>query len=226
MVDIIEGYETEEQQVEAIKKWWKANGNTLIIAAVVGLAGLWGWRFYNESVISKQEAVSQAYSDMLVKFEAQDEGQRLEIVRTFAADNTDNSYGVLASLLFAKEAIAEKNYELAKTQLMQLQSQNRYQPLAALINLRLARVQSELGEYDAALTTLALIDEKQFLAKAYQVKGSIYLKQGEVEKARSAFQDAINASQGRVDAVLQLQFDDLAHAEDAPVAAPVLDAEK
>ena len=45
MVDIIEGYETEEQQVEAIKKWWKANGNTLIIGAVVGLAGLWGWRF-------------------------------------------------------------------------------------------------------------------------------------------------------------------------------------
>lgn len=226
MVDIIEGYETEEQQVEAIKKWWKANGNTLIIAAVVGLAGLWGWRFYNDSVISKQEATSQAYSDMLVKFEAQDEGQRLEIVRAFAAENTDNSYGVLASLLLAKEAIAEKNYELAKTQLMQLQSQNSYQPLDALINLRLARVQSELSEYAAALTTLALIEEKQFLAKAYQLKGSIYLKQGEVEKARSAFQDAINVSQGRVDSVLQLQFDDLALPKDAPAAAPILDAEK
>jgi predicted negative regulator of RcsB-dependent stress response len=226
VVDIIEGYETEEQQVEAIKKWWKANGNTLIIAAVVGLAGLWGWRFYNESVISKQEATSQAYSEMLVEYEAQGEGQRLDIIRTFAAENSDNSYGVLASLLFAKEAIAEKNYQLAKTQLMQLQSQNSYQPLDALINLRLARVQSELAEYDAALTTLALIEEKQYLAKAYQLKGSIYLKQGEVEKARSAFQDAINVSQGRVDSVLQLQFDDLALPKDVPAAAPILDAEK
>ena len=70
MVDIIEGYETEEQQVDAIKQWWKDNGNTLVIGAVVGLAGLWGWRFYGDSVIEGQEQASQAYSDMLVKFEA------------------------------------------------------------------------------------------------------------------------------------------------------------
>ena len=226
MVDIIEGYETEEQQVEAIKNWWKENGNTIIIGAVVGLAGLWGWRFYNESVISSQETTSQAYSEMLVKFEAQDDEKRLENISAFAADNIDNNYGVLASLLLAKEAIVQKNYELAKTQLVQLQSQNSYEPLNAVINLRLARVQAELGEYEPALTTLALITEKSFLAKAYQVKGTVYLKQGEVEKARSAFQDAINASQGRIDPVLQLQFDDLALPEDAPVAAPVLDAEK
>jgi predicted negative regulator of RcsB-dependent stress response len=224
VVDIIEGYETEEQQVEAIKKWWKANGNTLIISAVVGLAGLWGWRFYNKSVISAQEMTSQAYTDMLLQFEAQDGEKGLESISAFAADNADNSYGVLASLLLAKEAVAQKNYELAKTQLVQLQTQNSYEPLNAVINLRLARVQAELGEYEAALTTLALITEKRFLAKAYQVKGAVYLQQGEPEKARSAFQDAINVSQGHIDSVLQLQFDDLALPEAA--AVPVLDTEK
>jgi predicted negative regulator of RcsB-dependent stress response len=224
VVDIIEGYETEEQQVEAIKKWWKANGNTLIISAVVGLAGLWGWRFYNKSVISAQETTSQAYTDMLLQFEAQDGEKGLESISAFAADNADNSYGVLASLLLAKEAVAQKNYELAKTQLVQLQTQNSYEPLNAVINLRLARVQAELGEYEAALTTLALITEKRFLAKAYQVKGAVYLQQGDQEKARSAFQDAINVSQGHIDSVLQLQFDDLALPEAA--AVPVLDTEK
>ena len=224
MVDIIEGYETEEQQVEAIKSWWKANGNTLIIGAVVGLAGLWGWRYYNESVISAQEETSQAYTDMLLQFEAQGEDKGLENISAFATDNIDNSYGVLASLLLAKEAVAQKNYELAKTQLVQLQTQNSYEPLNAVINLRLARVQAELGENEAALSTLALITEERFLAKAYQTKGTVYLKQGDQDKARSAFQDAINVSQGRIDPVLQLQFDDLALPE--AVAAPVLDAEK
>ncbi len=226
MVDIIEGYETEEQQVDAIKNWWKENGNTLIIGAVVGLAGLWGWRFYNESVISGQESSSQAYSDMLVQFEAQGSEKGLDSISAFVNDNIDNNYGVLASLLLAKEAVMQKDFALAKTQLVQLQSQNSYMPLNAVINLRLARVQAELAEYPEALATLALISEKSFLAKAYQVKGSVYLKQGEQEKARSAFQDAINASQGRIDPVLQLQFDDLAVSADAPVAAPVLDAEK
>lgn len=224
MVDIIEGYETEEQQVEAIKKWWKANGNTLIISAVVGLAGLWGWRYYNESVSSTQEAHSQAYADMQQQLKGKEGEEELATIRAFAAENSDNNYGTLASLLLAKEAVAQKNYELAKTQLLQLQTENSYEPLNAVINIRLARVQAELGEYDAALTTISSITAKQFLAKAYQIKGSVYLKQGETEKARSAFQDAINVSQGRVDPMLQLQFDDLAVPE-AEAAAPVLDAE-
>ncbi|MCG6200319.1 YfgM family protein [Psychromonas antarctica] len=226
MVDIIEGYETEEQQVEAIKGWWKENGNTLIIGAVVGLAGLWGWRFYNESVISGQEQASQAYSDMLVKFEAQQGDKGLQDISLFATNNVDNSYGVLASLLLAKEAVVQKNYLLAKTQLQQLQSQNSYAPLNSVINLRLARIQLQLGEYPEALSTLALITDKSFLGKAYQVKGSIFLKQEKLENARTAFQDAINASQGRVDPALQLQFDDLAQSTDSSVAAPILDAEK
>lgn len=226
MVDIIEGYETEEQQVEAIKGWWKENGNTLIIGAVVGLAGLWGWRFYNDSVITGQERASQAYSDMLVKFEAQGEDKDFADISAFVNDNIDNSYGVLASLLLAKEAVVQQDFKLAQTQLAQLQGQNSYAPLNAVINLRLARVQFELGEYEQALTTLALISEKNFLAKAYQVKGSIYLKQNELDKARSAFQDAINASQGRVDPILQLQFDDLALSTDEPISAPIIDAEK
>jgi len=226
VVDIIEGYETEEQQVDAIKNWWKENGNTLIIGAIVGFAGLWGWRFYNESVITAQEDASQAYSDVLVKFERQGVEAGFDDLKTFIADNQDNNYAVLASLLLAKEAVVQKDFTLAKEQLVQLQSLNQYQPLNAIINLRLARVEAELGEYEQALKILELITEASFLAKANQVKGAIYLKQGDLEKARSAFQDAVNASQGNVDPVLQLQLDDLAVTAAAPVAAPILETEK
>ena len=224
MVDIIEGYETEEQQVDAIKQWWKDNGNTLIIGAVVGLAGLWGWRFYNESVVSGQEIASQAYTDMLIQHEAQGSEAGVDgVISSFIAENSDNSYGVLASLLLAKEAVQRQDFELAKNQLVQLQTQNSYAPLNAVINLRLARVEAELALYPEALTTLALISEKSFLAQAYQVKGGIFLKQGDTAQARSAFQDAINASQGRVDPLLQLQFDDLALSASEVPEAPVLD---
>ena len=222
MVDIIEGYETEEQQVDAIKQWWKDNGNTLVIGAVVGLAGLWGWRFYNESVIEGQEKASQAYNDMLVTFEAQGTEAELDNVQQFITENSDSNYAVLASLLLAKEAVAKQDFELAKTQLTQLQSQNSYAPLNPLINLRLARVEVELGQFDEALSTLAKITEQGFVAKAEQVKGNVYLKQGNIDNARSAFQSAIDASAGRIDPILQLQFDDLALASDNEAAEPVL----
>ena len=221
MVDIIEGYETEEQQVDAIKQWWKDNGNTLVIGAVVGLAGLWGWRFYNDSVVEGQEQASRAYNDMLVKVEAQGADTDLDSVQSFITANSDSNYAVLASLLLAKEAVVKKDFELAKSQLVQLQSQNEYAPLNPLINLRLARVEVELGQFDEALATLALVSEEGFVAKAEQIKGSVYLQQGEVDNARVAFQRAIDASTGRIDPVLQLQFDDIANAE-SEAAEPLL----
>jgi predicted negative regulator of RcsB-dependent stress response len=223
VVDIIEGYETEEQQVDAIKQWWKDNGNTLVIGAVVGLAGLWGWRFYNDSVIEGQETASAAYSDMLVQFEAQGTDADLSNVETFITENSGSNYAVLASLLLAKEAVVQKDFELAKLQLVKLQSENTYAPLNPLINLRLARVEVELGQYTEALSTLTMITEEGFIAKAEQVKGTVYLKQGDVNNARVAFQSAIDASKGRVDPVLQLLFDDLAIAAEKQATEPVLD---
>lgn len=225
MVDIIEGYETEEQQVEAIKGWWKKNGNTLVISAVVGLAGLWGWRYYNESVTTAHESTSQAFSEMQTKFAAETGEKDLQVISDFVAENNDNTYGLLASLLLAKEAVEQNKYDLAKTQLQQAQKQNSYKPLNPVINLRLARVESELGDNDAALATLALITEKPFLARAEQLKGNVYLQMGNQDKARSAFQDAINNSQGRVDPVLQLQADDLGLSEPKIATEPVLDGE-
>lgn len=223
MVDIIEGYETEEQQVDAIKSWWKDNGNTLVIAAVIGFAGLWGWRYYNASIITAQEEASQSYSDLVVKFEAQGVDGVRDEMQEFVKTNENNNYGVLASLLLAKEAVKQNDLTLASTVLTELQSKNGYAPLNPVINLRLARVQLQKGELDDALKTAGLVTEKAFLAKANEVKGLVYLKKGEQEKAYSAFKLAVDKTAGRVDPLLQMQLDDLTPAEKEVAKEPVLE---
>lgn len=223
MVDIIEGYETEEQQVDAIKKWWSENGNTLIIGAVIGLAGLWGWRYYGESVLTAQESASSSYADVVIDIEANGE-QTSENVQLFITNNEGNNYATLASLLLAKEAVKANDFTLAKTQLTALLETNSYQPLTPVIALRLARVEAQLGEYEQALATVDKVTEAGFLVKANQTKAAIYLQQGNVELARIAFQAAVNASEGRVDPLLQLQLDDLAVAKVDVAPVPKLDA--
>ena len=54
----VEQFATEEQQVEAIKRFWKENGVAIIIGAALGLSALWGWRYYSESQIIAKEAAS------------------------------------------------------------------------------------------------------------------------------------------------------------------------
>ena len=42
----MEDFESEDQQIEAIKKWWKENGASLVLGLGIGVAGLLGWREY------------------------------------------------------------------------------------------------------------------------------------------------------------------------------------
>ncbi|WP_409439220.1 YfgM family protein [Psychromonas sp. GE-S-Ul-11] len=221
MVDIIEGYETEEQQVDAIKKWWSDNGTMLIVGAVIGLAGLWGWRYYGESVTASQEKASIEFAQVSEKFNAQGEAHDSSELKQFVAENEGNNYATLGALLLAKEAVDAGDFELAKTQLTELLASNEYAALTPIIALRLARVSAELGEYDDALSTLNTVENEAFLVKVNQTKGDIYLKQGDTDAARSAYQTAVEASEGRVDPVLQLQLNDLAVEKKA--TAPKLD---
>jgi len=221
VVDIIEGYETEEQQVDAIKKWWNDNGTMLIVGAVIGLAGLWGWRYYGESVTASQEKASIEFAHVSEKFNAQGEAHDSSELKQFVAENEGNNYATLGALLLAKEAVDAGDLELAKTQLTELLASNEYAALTPIIALRLARVSAELGEYDEALSTLNSIENEAFLVKVNQTKGDIYLKQGDSNAARAAYQAAVDASEGRVDPVLQLQLNDLAVEKKA--TAPKLD---
>ena len=43
MKNFIEISDSEEEQVDKIKKWWDANGKQIIAGAVLGLAGVFGW---------------------------------------------------------------------------------------------------------------------------------------------------------------------------------------
>ena len=48
MKNFIEISDSEEEQVDKIKKWWNSNGKQIIAGAVIGLAGVFGWNYYND----------------------------------------------------------------------------------------------------------------------------------------------------------------------------------
>ena len=42
-------YDTEEEQVEAIKTWWKKNGTQLLTAILVVVLAVSGWRYWTNT---------------------------------------------------------------------------------------------------------------------------------------------------------------------------------
>ncbi len=204
----MEVYTTEEQQVEVIKSWWKENGTSVIAGTVIGLVGLFGWRYYNEHQQNSQEAASQAYNEMAAQL-AKGDAAGFEQAQSFISAHKGDSYAELAALQLAAAAVKAGKLDLAAEQLTQVATSGdeSIRPIAAL---RLARVLNDQGKADEALAQLGKINNDAFKAQVAEVRGDVLLKQGKAEEARDAYQAAADAGGLQGSAELKLKMDDLA----------------
>ncbi|HDX8369322.1 TPA: tetratricopeptide repeat protein [Aeromonas dhakensis] len=204
----MEVYTTEEQQVEVIKNWWKENGTSVIAGTVIGLVGLFGWRYYNEHQQTTQEAASQAYNEMSAQL-AKGDAAGFEQAQSFISAHKGDSYAELAALQLATAAVKADKLDLAVEQLTQVATSGdeSIRPIAAL---RLARVLNDQGKADEALAQLGKINNDAFKAQVAEVRGDILQKQGKSEEARDAYQAAADAGGLQSSAELKLKMDDLA----------------
>ncbi|EJE8557055.1 YfgM family protein [Vibrio vulnificus] len=203
----MEVYNTEEEQVEAIKDWWKENGKAVIIGAVVGLGGLFGWRYYQDSVTQAREAASQNYTSAINALQAKG-AEAAADVEAFIASNDVKEYSVLAALQLAKAQVTAGDLDAALTQLKWAQSSSKDAALIPLTTYRIARVEAELGNFDAAKAELAKVTDASWAGRVAELRGDIALRQGDKEAAYAAYSEAQQAADAGQ--TLQMKLDDLA----------------
>lgn len=204
----MEVYTTEEQQVEVIKSWWKENGTSVLAGTVIGLVGLFGWRYYNELQQTNQEAASQAYNAMTAQL-AKGDDAALEQAKSFISAHQGDAYAELAALQLAAAAVKAGKLDLAAEQLTQVAA-NGDESIKPIAGLRLARVLKDQGKADEALAQLGKINNDAFKAQVAEVRGDVLLGQGKPEEARDAYQVAADAGGLQSSAELKLKMDDLA----------------
>ncbi|PMI21753.1 hypothetical protein BCU63_30550, partial [Vibrio splendidus] len=147
----MELYDSEEQQVEAIKDWWKENGKAVIFGAVIGLGGLFGWRYYQDSVVEAREVASEGYTSVISALDAKGVDAQSDI-QAFIDANKDAEYSVLAAMQLAKAQVQAGELAAALEQLEWAKSATKDVALTPLLTYRAARIKAEQGEFDAALT--------------------------------------------------------------------------
>ncbi|EGR1836486.1 tetratricopeptide repeat protein [Vibrio cholerae] len=203
----MELYDTEEQQVEAIKDWWKENGKAVIFGAVIGLGGLFGWRYYQDSVVAAQEAASQSYSKAMYALQAkgiESEGT----IQTFIDANKETEYAVLAAMQLAKAQVEAGQLDEALAQLEWAKGATKDAALKPLLTFRVARLQAEQGQFDDALTQLTSIQEKSWAGRVAELRGDILMRKGDSAAAYAAYTEAQQAEDASQ--TLQMKLDDLA----------------
>lgn len=216
----MEIYQTEEQQVEAIKGYWAENGNMIIIGIALGFAGFIGFNVYKDSKLDDELAVSDSYQS-LIENSVEDKATFGVNAEKFIKENSGTSYESLTALALAKEAAAKKDWQSAQTQLTAAIKSAPSDGIKGIASLRLARVQIQQSQYDQALVTLATSLPESFKAAIEEAKGDTYLLQDKKELARNAYQAAIDADGLASSPNLQMKLDDLATAVNITAAIPV-----
>lgn len=207
----MEQFQTEEQQVEAIKGFWKENGNAILGGFAVGLAAFVGYNYYQDEKLTTEQAASDSFQAVLEQAEG-DNAQFATAGEKFIADNGDSSYASLTALALAKDAADNKAWDKVAGYLNTAIEKAPTAEIKAIATVRLARVQVEQAQLDTALTTLGAQLPEAFNATVEEIKGDIYVQQDKKSLARNAYQAAIDASGASVNPALQIKLDDLAEA--------------
>ena len=216
----MEIYQTEEQQVEAIKSYWQQNGNTIIAGVALGFAGFIGFNLYQDNKFEEELVVSDNYQT-LIEQSGKDAKAFTANGEKFISENGNNSYVSLTALALAKESATHKDWQQVQKQLTTAIESAPTDGIKAIASLRLARVQVQLEQYSDALATLNNNLPESFTAAIEEIKGDAYLQQGKNDLARGAYQAAIAADGIATSPSLQIKLDDLAQVSTLPVAEVV-----
>lgn len=205
----MEIYQTEEQQVDAIKRYWDENGNSIIAGIVIGLGGFVGFNLYQDHVLEQQLATSDAYQSLIESAEKEPDAFTANGDK-FISENTATSYASLTALALAKEMVDKKDWPQAEKYLQTAVDKAPSDGIKAIATLRLARIQVQQEKLSEALATLSVQLPDSFTASKEEIKGDVYLQQEKVDLARNAYQAAIDADGLTSSPALQMKLDDLA----------------
>ena len=205
----MEIYETEEQQVEAIKRWWKENSQMVFIGATLGISIIFGWNFWQDHKKDQALQASALYNELTKVMEAGQNDSSEKLAERLEKDFPGTDYAVYASLMEVKVKIQHNDMAGAK-QLLEKVATVSNKELSNLAKIRLVRLMLANKEYEQGLKLINEIDPastKSFAGHYDELVGDLYVALARLDQARTSYQSALR--NGLQSALLQMKIDDL-----------------
>ena len=187
-------YETEEEQVEAIKKWWKENGISVFTGILLGVALLGGWRWWQTHSDQQAQLASGIYEQVLFSLENKQVKQAHDLAGQLLSDYSGSPYAVLAVLNLARQDLDDGDIDSSHARLQWVIDQNGdINELTHIARLRKARLflsQEKLSEANALIEGISI---SKFKGAYAELRGDVALAQGQIDAARTAYIEALGS---------------------------------
>ncbi len=169
----------EHEQSRRVQEWLRRNGAGLVGGVLLGLAAVYGWRWWQQQQVEENARAADAFQKAVQAVEARGAAAAPDV-----AALPQGTYRTLASLTLARaQADAGQRDAAIATLRGALPAQG---PLRETMELRIARLLLDGGKADQALATV-----KGDSAAAEELRGDARVAQGRRDDAREAYRKAL-----------------------------------
>ncbi len=189
-------YDLEEQeQLDNIKAWWAKFGNAVTWLVIVVLAAYAGWSGWNYYQRNQALQASQLYEEMQKAGAAKDHARVMRVAADMQDKFSRTPYAQMTALVAAKSAVDANDLPAARAQLQWVIDHFHDPEYKAIAAIRLAGLELDAKQYDAALKALSGDYPAQFAGLVADRKGDIFFAQNKMEDARGAYKLALEKTE-------------------------------
>ena len=187
----------EQEQLDALKAWWKENGNKMLgvlLAVVITMGGWRGWQYYQHK---QSGEAATLYAGFIKQLESSDAKRVNDAAAAVMDKYASTSYAPRAALLAAQVNEQGKDAARARTQLQWVIDHAAEAGLKDVARLRLAALLLDEKNYADALKLLEAKHPASFDGLYADLKGDVLSAQGKAAEARAAYQLAYDKTDAK-----------------------------
>jgi predicted negative regulator of RcsB-dependent stress response len=189
----------EQEQLDALKTFWKTYGNLItwaLIAALAVYAGLNGWKWWQRDQSTKAAGMFDQIELAVQGGDAQRAGQ---VFGDLKERYPRTVFAAQAGLLAARVQFDRGQSDAAQASLTWVADNASEDEYRTVARLRLAGLLLQAKDFDGALKQLDLAKAPTFEALVADRRGDVLLAQGKPSEARSAYQAAWKAMDEKIE---------------------------
>jgi predicted negative regulator of RcsB-dependent stress response len=205
----------EQEQVDALKSWWKDNGKWVVGAVVIVLLGFSGVQLWKNYKAQQAGEAAKLYNEVMKQTTSNDPKRVNDAVAALVDKFGSSAYAPRAQFVAAQTNLLAKDTSKAKIQLQWIIEHAAEVNLQDAARLKLASVLLDEKKFDEALAQVNSVHADAFTGLYADLKGDVLSAQGKTEEARAAYKQALD----KIDAksmyrnLVQLKLDGLGDAK-------------
>ncbi|MCE3043815.1 tetratricopeptide repeat protein [Legionella sp. 16cNR16C] len=219
-------YMTEEEQLEAIKKWWNRYSTRITIVLSIILLAVSAYKYWNWHVEKVNIQASNAYEHMMVAYSNKDNKSIKSYANDLITNYSETVYADAARMILAKLLTSHNHFGKARTMLEDVASHSKMKALKQVARIRIARLLVAEKNYDKALEELTSVDDAAYMPVINELKGDIFAATGHYQQAITSYKEAITEvrTHGIGNLFLEMKTNELAALSQSSVSKSNLQA--